>query len=200
MLFRRCCALVLVVVIVVFVVDFLQLPQNFLVQSEDGFRVFVHNPGDAQGGGDFEQIWRQALVEAANSLSLNRLLCHVPDASIRGLMHHGALRLQSSTHHIERIHHRRTDGTGCCTNDARGYIAGSNIVLVASSASRIVALVGLFQQLKHAHVDGTIGEHAHQAHRHTTIACPYATVGVHLDGRLTDKGAARQASFHRFAL
>lgn len=112
-----------------------------LVQSEDGFRIFVHNPGDTQGWSNLEQIGCQALVQAAISFSLDRLLRHIPDAGIRGLMHHGALRLQSRSHYIEWIDNCCADGAGCRTNDSRGYVPGNDVVLVTPGVSRIVALI-----------------------------------------------------------
>lgn len=112
-----------------------------LVQPEDGFRIFVHNPGDTQGWSNLEQIGCQALVQAAISFSLDRLLRHIPDAGIRSLMHHGALRLQSRSHYIEWIDNCCTDSARCRTNDSRGYVPGNDVVLVTTGMSRIVALI-----------------------------------------------------------
>lgn len=61
------------------------------VQCENAFCVFVHHPRYAQRRGNFEQIWRQALVKTSDSFVLDRLLCDVPDSRVGLRVHHGAL-------------------------------------------------------------------------------------------------------------
>lgn len=170
------------------------------MQPKNRFRVFVHNPGDTQGWSNFEQVWCQALVQAAIPLSLNGLLRHVPYAGVCGWMHHGALRLQARPHHIERVHDRRTDCTRGRTDHTGGHVAGRNVILVTSGASRVIALIRLLEQFEHAHVDGAVGEHAHQTHRHTAVTCLDATISEHLDRRLANKRSALQSALDTLAL
>lgn len=70
-------------------------------------------------------------------------------------------------------------------------------------ASRIFGIadaVTLLEKLKSSHVDRTIWEHADQAHSDTSVAGSQTAICVHFQGRLSDKGAPRQAIFDSFAL
>lgn len=71
---------------------------------------------------------------------------------------------------------------------------------MAARVFRIVCPVGLLEELEHPHIDGTIREHADQAHCNATIGCSHATISVHLPRRLANKGTAGQTALNGLAL
>lgn len=60
--------------------------------------------------------------------------------------------------------------------------------------------VSILEEFKHAHVDGTIWEHANQPHGDTSVAGSEAAISIHFHGRLANEGAPLKTVLDRLAL
>lgn len=131
---------------------------------------------------------------------LDRLLCDVPDSRVGLRVHHGALCLQSCPNNVQWVDDRRSKGSGCCADDARGDVARLGVVFVAAGIFCVTDAVSILEEFKHAHVDGTIWEHANQPHGDTSVAGSQTAISIHFHGRLANEGAPLKAALDRLAL
>lgn len=86
-------------------------PRDTLVEVHGLLCVLVYHPRDTKRGCDFEQIWHQAFVETSETLILDCLVGHIPNACVSCWMHAGTLGLKSGAQNVERIDDRGTEGT-----------------------------------------------------------------------------------------